>query len=73
MKSKCQWIGNGEGCNHTAMKDRSYCEDHIWIVYQKGTALRKRHKDIRVAENIHQWDSLINEAVQELEAEGVVF
>lgn len=68
--TQCQWIGQGEGCCNHTVKDRSYCEDHIWIVYQQGTALRRRHKDIRVADNIHQWESLFNEAVEELENEG---
>jgi hypothetical protein len=43
------------------------------IVYQKGTARRKRHKEIRVVDDIRLWESLFNEAVEQLEAEGIDF
>lgn len=70
----CKWIGkHNEGCNHKAVEGRSYCEHHIWQVYQKGTSLSKRKKDIRTAYTVHFWESLFNEAVEELEAEGMVF
>lgn len=69
----CSWIGSGEGCNHFTVGDRSYCEEHLWRVYQKGTHLSKRQKDIRVATTVHFWESLMNEAVEELEAEGWTF
>ena len=71
--SNCQYIGEanaGVCCNKTAIKDKSYCEEHAAIVYQKGTALRKRHRDIKKAETIHFLSSLMNEAIAELEAEG---
>ena len=70
---KCQWIGKGEGCSHDVVLGRSYCENHLWRVYAKGTHLSKRKKDIRVATTVHFWESLFNEAVEELEAEGVDF
>lgn len=69
----CTWIGNGEGCSHPAVKDRSYCEHHIWNIYQKGTHLSKRKKDIRVAMTVHFWEDLFNQAVEELESEGWTF
>lgn len=69
---KCTWIGSGQGCVHDAAVGRSYCEDHLWKVYQKGTQLGKRKKDIRVAESVHFWENLFNEAVEELESEGWV-
>ena len=49
-----------------------YCKEHHPLMYQKGTALRKRHKDKRKA--IQQWDleSLFNEAVEELVNEGAI-
>ena len=70
--TKCQWIGNGERCDHDVVEGRSYCEQHLWLVYQKGTALRRRHKDIRVADEIRHWESLINEVTEELENEGAL-
>lgn len=70
--SKCTWIGSGEGCSHTVVEGRSYCEEHLWRVYQKGTQLGKRKKDIRVAQSVHFWENLFNEALVELELEGWV-
>jgi hypothetical protein len=48
----------------------SYCEEHYPVVYQVGSGLRKRHKDIRVAEAVHTLESLFHECVAELESEG---
>lgn len=67
--SKCQWIGSGERCSHEAVKGRSYCEQHIWQVYQKGTALGKRKKDLRTVDMVRFYEQLFNEAVEELELE----
>jgi len=50
--------------------DTLYCVEHASIMYVKGSALRKRHKDIRVANNSRMLESLFHEAVAELEAEG---
>lgn len=66
----CAWIGQGQGCGHPTVGDRSYCEQHIWQVYQKGTHLSRRHKDSRTASNVRFWESLFNEAVEELIEEG---
>lgn len=67
--NKCAWIGKGEGCDKPVLM-RSYCEHHVWKVYQEGTRLHKRRKDIRTASAVHFWESVFNEAVEELEAEG---
>ena len=71
--TKCTWIGKGERCQHHTLPGRNYCEQHIWTVYQKGTQLGKRKKDIRVATSVFFWEGLMNEAVEELEAEGFDF
>lgn len=60
-------------CCAPSVEGRSYCEEHMAIVYQKGTARRKRHKELRVVDDIRLWESLFNEAVAELEAEGLDF
>jgi hypothetical protein len=67
--NKCTWIGGGEGCCKP-VKLRSYCEDHVWRVYQQGSHLSRRRKDIRTANQVHVWESLFNEALEELEAEN---
>ena len=77
--SECTWIGPDQDpqihwpikyCGCKTVMGKAYCEEHLGRMYQKGTALRKRHKDIRIANNVRMWESLMNEAVQELEDEG---
>jgi len=66
----CQWIGDStEPCSHPVVEGRSYCEEHLWLVYQKGTAVQRR-KDKKRAEAIWDLESEINRAVEELIAEG---
>ena len=48
----------------------SYCDVHYPVVYAVGSGLRKRHKDIRVAESVHTLESMFHEVVAELESEG---
>lgn len=66
---KCEWIGDGERCSNPAVKGRSYCEDHVWLVYQQGTAVRRR-KDKHRADTVFELQDLFNQAVAELELEG---
>ena len=66
----CTWIGEGEGCTKQAVNGRHYCEEHLWRVYQKGTNLAKRKKDIRVANAVWDIENEFNLAVQELIEEG---
>jgi hypothetical protein len=66
----CTWIGEGEGCSKEALKGRSYCEEHLPIIYQKGTANGKRKKDIKRANAIWDIENAMNEAVEELISEG---
>ena len=54
-------------------EDSSFCTEHYPVVYQVGSGLRKRHKDIRVANTVWTLESLFHEVVAELEAEGVDF
>jgi hypothetical protein len=70
--SKCQWIGEGEGCDHEAVEGRSYCKEHLFRVYQKGTNLGKRKKDLRIVDDVRLMEQLLNEAVDELENEGIL-
>ncbi len=72
MTTKCQWIGEGEGCTHTAVAGRSYCEQHLWLVYQQGSAVRRK-KDARRAAAVWDLESEFNQAVQELIDEGYDF
>ena len=47
-----------------------YCEEHYAVMYQKGTAYRKRAKDMRRADALRQLVSDFNQAVEQLENEG---
>jgi hypothetical protein len=40
------------------------------MVYKQGTARAKRHKEIRTVDKVRIVESLMNEAILELEAEG---
>ncbi len=75
--STCQWIGTELGytrlqptCCAPTVAGRSYCEEHLWQVYKQGSATARRKKDIRVANDVRMWESLFNEAVEELVDEG---
>lgn len=68
----CEWIGHGEGCNQSAKEGQSYCEQHLKIIYQQGSALSPRRKDQRRADSKRSIESLMNEVIVELEEEGVI-
>lgn len=48
----CQWVGAEQDprkgalkfCGKEVFPGRSYCPDHIWKVYQKGTSIGTRRK-----------------------------
>ena len=73
----CQWIGPEQlgplyrmQCSCKPLEGRAYCEEHFERVYQAGTALRKRKKDIRTANSVWDLESDMNAAVEELIEEG---
>jgi len=70
----CQYIGPASEyaptCTSPALAEQHYCAEHRALVYQEGSALRPRHKDQRRAQAVRLIESLMNEAVEELEAEG---
>lgn len=68
-EKSCQWIGEGDGCDKPSVGSRSYCDQHVWRVYDQGTALRARKKDQRRAEEVWQLISEIDSIAAELEDE----
>jgi len=73
---RCQYIGphgHTPTCTQAALQGRNYCAEHLAVVYQKGTARAKRHKDIRVAAAVWDLESEFNAAVEELVLEGYDF
>lgn len=50
---ECQYIGPEQDplrdwpikyCGQPAFPGKSYCEDHVWIVYKKGTSTGNKRK-----------------------------
>lgn len=72
----CQHIG-AQGytptCTHRALPGHSYCQEHLALVYQQGTARARRKKDIRTAAAVWDLESEFNAAVEELIMEGYSF
>ena len=70
----CTYKGTGEHvCGKPSIAGRSYCEEHMWVVYQKGSARARRKKDERVAAAVWDLESEFNAAVEELVEEGYDF
>lgn len=71
----CQYIGPkrtqpGACCNTSMHAWASYCTEHFPIVYQEGTALRRRKKDIKVATNTFDLIAEFESVISELTLEG---
>ena len=70
-RTACTYLGTAlKPCGCASVQGKSYCEEHLWKVYQKGTARARRKKDERVAAAVWDLESAFNEAVEELINEG---
>jgi len=74
----CQWIGTELGyvrlqptCCNPTVAGKSYCVEHVDLVYKKGTAVHRK-KDIRTSNNVRLIEQLMNEAIEELIEEGEI-
>lgn len=66
----CTYLGNSnKPCGAKTVAGKSYCEHHLWMVYQKGTAVHRR-KDIKTANAVWDLESEMNAAIEELVEEG---
>jgi hypothetical protein len=64
-------MGNNiTACGCATVLGRSYCTEHIYLVYKQGTARAKRHKETRTVDKVRVVEQLMHEAIAELEAEG---
>ena len=71
VSGTCTYLGSAEtACGCASMPGKNYCEQHYWTVYQKGTARARRKKEIRTVDKVRMVESLMNEAIEQLEAEG---
>lgn len=68
----CTYMGDAlrPTCSSLRVEGRSYCTEHLWLVYKEGSNLRTRHKDIRTVDKVRMVEQLMNEAIAELEEEG---
>lgn len=69
MTKQCTWVGDGEGCTHTALEGKSYCAEHYALVYKVGSGV-KRKKDTRRYTAVQIIVDDFNAVLEELEAEG---
>lgn len=70
MTNTCTYLGDRlQACGCATVAGRAYCEEHLWRVYQKGTAVHRR-KDIKRANAVWDLESEMNAAVEELIQEG---
>lgn len=72
MENKCMWIGTNNtvpgACTHNTVPGRSYCCNHLFQVYQEGTARYKTPMEVQIRQ---VWDvrSDFNDIVAELGSE----
>ena len=65
--TECQWIGDGEGCNHQVIPDTSYCHHHYPRIYAVGSSLRRRAADQRLAGYIVRSEADFNPETDQVE------
>ena len=75
----CQYIGTEQGysrlqptCCAPSLANKSYCAEHYYVVYQKGTAQGRRKKDQRRAHSLREIISDFNDAYSELLNSGEI-
>ena len=73
----CTWIGGNQNnfkpsCTEPAMEGKSYCCNHVWRVYQEGSAVKPRKKGERKASSIQDLIDDFMIAADELAAEDLL-
>ena len=67
----CTYLGNSHTpCALPTLEGKSYCQEHYAMVYKAGTARARRRKEERTVNKVRLIESLFNEAIEQLEAEG---
>jgi hypothetical protein len=70
----CTYMGTSTTpCGCPTVYAKSYCIEHVALVYKAGTARARRVKDTKVAAAVWDLESEFNAAVEELIAEGYDF
>ena len=67
---QCQYMGeHTTACGCASVAGKSYCAEHVWLVYKEGSNVQRR-KDTRRYDQLTLLISDFNAAAEELEAEG---
>jgi len=68
----CTYTGTGtHACGKPTVPGKSYCEEHVWLVYQKGSGVQRK-KDTRQAHSLRDIINDMNEVYEELLLEGLI-
>ena len=68
----CTYTGTGtHACGKPSLAGKSYCAEHVHLVYQKGSAVHRK-KDTRQAHSLADIINDINEVYEELLLEGEI-
>jgi hypothetical protein len=71
MTEECTYLGeHTTACGCPTVAGRSYCEQHLWIVYKQGSAV-VRKKDTRTANAVWDLQSELDSIIEELIEEGM--
>ena len=74
----CKWIGPEQDsymrlitfCDKQCVPYRSYCSEHVFRVYQEGTAQNRKRATFNQA-HLEFWEDLFESAAAEIESEGL--
>lgn len=71
MTDECTYLGDSPtACGCATVPGRSYCEQHLWLVYKAGSAVTRK-KDVRTANAVWDLQAELDSIVEELIEEGM--
>ncbi len=71
MTEECTYLGeHTTACGCATVPGRSYCEQHLWLVYKQGSAVTRK-KDARTALAVWDLQSELDSIIEELIEEGM--
>jgi hypothetical protein len=71
MIDECTYLGDAvTACGCATVPGRSYCDEHLWIVYRQGSAV-VRKKDTRTAHAVWDLRAELDSIIEELIEEGM--
>jgi|AntAceMinimDraft_11_1070367.scaffolds.fasta_scaffold00684_13 hypothetical protein len=67
---ECQYLGaQAKPCGCTSVAHKSYCAEHVWLVYKEGSNILRK-KDTKRYSQLQIIVDDFNAVLEELEAEG---